>query len=162
MREWVLKGIGAVFLLASSLGIGLRMIEEDRRRFSELGALLRLIRHIRENIGTLRRPLPQIYEAFCDPCLEENGFLPILRKRGFRAAAEETPWRQDEDVTRVLTEFAASLGQGYTDEEVSLCRYTETKLADALAALEKAAPDREKLRRTLPALLALSVILLLL
>ncbi len=162
MREWVIKGIGAVLLLAASVGFGLWMIGEEKRKIRELDALLRLVRHIRENIGSLRRPLPRIFSSFPDPALEENGFLPLLRERGFRAAVEETPWRQEEGVRLALADFAASLGRGYAEEELSLCRYTEAKLADALAALEKAAPEREKLWRSIPALLALSVVLLLL
>ncbi|MBR4204160.1 MAG: stage III sporulation protein AB [Clostridia bacterium] len=162
MREWIVKGIGALLLLAASVGYGFSMIGEEKRKIRELRALVRLVRHIRESIDGLRRPLPQIFAAFSDPALAENGFLPLLRERGFEAAARETPWRQTEEVKRLLSDFGSSLGRGFADEELALCRYTEAKLSEALAALEKAAPDREKLWRSIPALLALSVILLML
>lgn len=162
MTEWLVKAAGAVLLLASAGGFGFSSIRAERYRRRELEAFLSLVRHIRENIEHLSRPLPEIYARFDDPLLAASGFLPVLRTEGFAEALERADLRLGEGERAVLGEFASSLGRGYREEQTALCRYAEGKLGEAAEALGKTAPDRERLWRSIPLLAALSLILLLL
>ena len=162
MREIVLKIAGAVILLIAAVGYGALNIKANRAHLRELEAILRFLRHIRTNIEHLSRPLPEIYAGFSDAVLEENGFLPALRRDGIRSAVGAVQWRLSDGELSVLTEFAEALGRGYREEQVSLCRYTEEVLGGALEELQTSAPAQERLYRTIPVLLALSGILVLL
>ena len=160
MREWILKGLGGLILLAASVGYGQARIAEEKRRRGELEALIALVSVIRGEIGALSRPLSDIWASFSSPALEKNGFLPALRRDGFVRALAAADWRLTEDERAPLLPFAASLGKTYREEQVALCRRTEEKLGAVLSALEKNGAEREKLWRTLPPLAALSAILL--
>ena len=160
--EWIVKAVGAALLVAASVGFGVSGVRTERRRRRELDACLALLRHIRENIGTLARPLPEIWDRFEDPVFRESGFLTVLRREGLSAALEAAPPMLGEGERALLAEFAASLGRGYREEQVALCRYTEEKLGDAAEALARSAADRERLWRSLPVLAALSAVLLML
>ena len=147
-------------LLASAAGLGVTSIRAERRRRRELDALLSLVRHIRENIEHFSRPLDEIYARFDDPLLAASGFLTRLRQAGMGTAVRESELGIGEEERAVLISFAASLGRGYREEQIALCRYTEEKLTGIAENLARSAPDRERLWRTLPVLGALSLILL--
>ncbi|MBR4186167.1 MAG: stage III sporulation protein AB [Clostridia bacterium] len=157
MREIWIRTAGAVLLLAASIGFGAANIRAERNRLRELDALLRLVRDIRENIEHFSRPLGEIWARFDDPVLEAAGFLTLLRQAGMERAVRESPLTAD--VRTVLGPFASSLGRGYREEQIALCRYTEEKLSEIAQRLAESAPDRERLWRTLPVLAALSLIL---
>ena len=161
MREIVLRAAGAVLLVGAAMLWGLWEIGEGRRRIRELEAAQSLCRFICENIERLSRPLSGIYEAFEDPVLEENGFLPALRKEGFRAALGRARWRLSGGERAILSEFADGLGRGFREEQTALCRYTGDRLGDALETLRRGQKDRERLWRAIPVLFALSLLLLL-
>ena len=160
MGEWILKAAGAVLLLTAAGGVGLSKIREERRRLRELEAMAALVRTVRENIEHLSRPLSEIWARIPDPFPGEPGFLSALREEGFSTALLRTEvCSRDRDL---LEEFAASLGKGYREEELALCRYTEERLTDRAAALVREAPSRERLWRTIPLLAALSALILML
>ncbi len=160
MHEYVIRAAGAVLLLASAAGLGTVNIRAEKRRQRELDALLSLVRDIRENIEHFSRPLGEIYDRFEDPLLASSGFLTRLRQAGMETAVRESEGAVGEAERAVLLSFASSLGRGYQEEQIALCRYTEEKLAGIAESLAKSAPDRERLWRTLPVLGALSLILL--
>ena len=154
--EWI-RAAGALLLLAASIGFGAANIRAEKNRRRELDAILRLVRHIRENIEHFSRPLGEIWARFDDPVLDASGFLAVLRREGMEAAVRKSTLTAD--VRAVLSSFASSLGRGYREEQIALCRYTEEKLSGIAETLAKSAPDRERLWRTLPVLAALSLIL---
>ncbi len=160
MREFWIRAAGALLLLAASICFGAANIRAERKRRRELDALLALVRHIRENIEHLARPLHEIYALFDDPALASPGFLTRLRASGFPAALAETELSIGGAERAVLVPFADSLGRGYREEQIALCRYTEEKLSELAESLAKSALDRERLWRALPTLAALSLILL--
>lgn len=160
MREFLVRAAGALLLLLSAIGLGAASIRAEKRRRRELDALLSLVRHIRENIEHFSRPLGEIYARFDNPVLAASGFLTRLRQSGMEQAVRETASDVGEEEREVLLAFAGSLGRGYREEQIALCRYTGEKLAQIAENLAKAAPDRERLWRTLPVLAALSLILL--
>ena len=162
MREWLLRTTGAVLILLAAGGWGMREIREGRRRLREMDAALRFVRHIRENIDRLARPLPQIYASWEDPALVSNGFLDLLWSEGMEAAVEGAAWSLSDAERAILRDLAAQLGRGFREEQTALCRYAEDGLADALERLKKETGDRERLWRSIPLLAALSLILLLL
>ena len=61
----------------------------------------------------------------------------------------------------IQTKQFSKVMRGYKDEEVALCKYTHMKLAECEEKLSSALKDKEKLYRTIPPMLALSVILIL-
>ena len=161
MREIVLRAAGALLFVGAAFLWGQSEIRAGRRRIRELEAAGALCRFIRQNIERLATPLPDIFAAYEDPVLSAIGFLPILRREGFRAAVEGADWEIGEAERAVLCSFADALGRGFREEQVSLCRYTEDRIADAADALKKSAPDRERLWRSIPVLGALSALLML-
>ena len=161
MPEWAVRGFGAALILLSAGGWGAYEIRQGRRRLKELEAVCALLRYIRENIERFSRPLAQIYASWENPALAETGFLGLLRSSGFAAAVREADWHIPAGEREILEQFGEELGKGFREEQTALCRYTEDRLAEALAAMRNDLPGRERLWRTIPLLAALSLILLL-
>ena len=83
-----------------------------------------------------------------------------LRSDGMKKAVDCLSIAADKECARDIFSFAEKIGDAYRDEQTELCRYTEDRLRAVLEKRKSSAHDREKLYRTIPLLLALSVILM--
>lgn len=158
----MIKIIGAVILLAAAFGYGYLKIREERRKIAETDALCDLVSFIRQNIAHYMKPLPDIFAAYSDRCglLEENGFIEICRTNGIRAAWEETVFHLPDNVREAMADFVRSIGGGYREDELHLCDYTLEQFEKAGLKMREEIKGKEKLYRTIPPLLALSVMLI--
>lgn len=154
------KIMGAVMLLAAAVGYGFVKIREERRKIAELDALCELVRYIRENIAHYMKPLPQIFASYNGGILEESGFLGDCRRYGIRTAWENSDLALPEKCRRAMCDFANSIGGGYREDELNLCDYTLEQIDKARLTMREELAGKEKMYRTIPPLLALSVMLI--
>lgn len=154
------KIIGALILLLCSVGYGFIRIREERRAAAEVEAFAGLIRTVRENIAHYMKPLPEIFASCSGGILEENGFLPLCREKGIRAAWREVPMKLTPKLRTVTEDFVSRIGGGYREDELHLCDYTLEQFEKAEKEMRTELGNREKLYRTIPPLLALSAVLL--
>lgn len=156
------KIFGALILLAASVAYGFMKIREERRKIELIDAFCELVRCIRENIAHYMKPLPQIFESYSGGVLEDNGFLGDCRTLGIHIAWERSSARMDldEKARRVIGDFAESVGGGYREDELNLCGFTIAELEKIISSIREESAGREKMYRTIPPLLALSVMLI--
>ena len=153
--------IGSAVILLASAAWGFGRIRAERRKTDELAAFCGLVRYIGENIAHFSRPLPEIYADYSDEVLGRIGFLDALCVSGMEAAVRTMTVTDDEKCGREIKAFASAIGGGYREEQTQLCEYTFSRLSGVLAERRESAKSREKLYRTIPVLIALSVILML-
>ncbi|MBQ4354860.1 MAG: stage III sporulation protein AB [Clostridia bacterium] len=157
----ILKWIGAGILLLSAVGYGWVKIREERRRAAQTEAAQAMIGEIREQIAYFMKPLPEIFAAYRHPVLEECGFLPLCRQENLRAAWEKAPLCLPEKLMKVTQDFVGHIGGGYREDVLRICDYTLEQYEKVIREMHSELKNREKLYRTIPPLLAVSVLLLL-
>ena len=64
------------------------------------------------------------------------------------------------EAKKIAKKFVYSIGKGYTDEEVELCKYTSDSIDKILVKLKSDMADRVKMYYSLPLLFVSSVILI--
>lgn len=160
MTRAVYKLIGAAVMLISAVMWGIFKVRAERKITDELEELCSLVGFIGDNITHLSRPLPEIFEEFRSDALDECGFIDALRHGGMRNAVAHLSCGENSEITREMSLFSEKLGMGYREEQTKLCDYTLGHLRALLEERKKTLRDKEKLYRTIPVLLALSVILM--
>ena len=158
--QTICKLIGCAGVLVSAVLWGIYKIRTERRKTDELAAFCDLVGYIGENIAHFSKPLPEIYAAYSDKTLSDGGFLAILRKSGMKTATESLAVFHEREVGGEMLTFASRIGDGYREEQTALCEYTKSRLGGMLEKRKTASRDREKLYRTVPLLVALSVLLM--
>ena len=117
-----MKTAGFIFLL---LAIGYAFVNvsaREPRRLREAEGVYQLLCYIRGQMSAFSLPLPEIYAGFSDEALEKCGFLPLLREKGLAAALEKFSVADENgEVYILLSAFAGRLGQGFLQEELTLC-----------------------------------------
>ncbi len=155
---------GAALIFLASLLLSRAYSAAERKRLLVCEGLLSFVRFVREQVACFRTPTGDIYRSFFHKELEECGFLPALRERGFEAAVkrlgEENALSAEE--LRVLCGFAAMLGKGQTEGQLRLCDYTERALLEALGKRRENAPRQTRVFGTLSVTGGLMMIILLL
>ena len=162
---WICKLIGTAVLLLASILYGRRKILEERRVIREGEALLGLTVHIAEQIEYTMKPLPEILAGFDDDILLENGFLKAASESGIREAWDNQDCKfrlPEKGMKQVFGQFCREIGRGYRKEELELCSLTIRRLREEIDQLKKDIGNREKLYRTIPPLMVMSVVLILL
>lgn len=162
---WICKLIGTAVLLSASVLYGRKKILEERRMIREGEALLGLTVHIAEQIEYTMKPLPEILSGFDDGILLENGFLKAASEIGIREAWDNSRRKfrlPEKGMKQVFGRFCQEIGRGYRKEELELCSLTIRHLREEIEQLKKDIGNREKLYRTIPPLMVMSVVLILL
>ncbi len=157
MIKWL--GIGFILIAAWLFSIGL--IREHRNVLRELEALSDMVQYIRDNIDHLMKPLPDIFVSYRNDYLESTGFLPQIRHIGLKRAWNEQDFYLYGEPFLLLSDFIHTIGSGYRTEELRLCDYTLTRLHETLESRRRDSSNRLKLYKTVPTMLALSIILIL-
>ena len=161
MTETIVKIIGAVTLLVASVYYGQVKITAERMRIIKLSAIMDMVKFIGEKIEHFSSPIPEILSEYRNSYLESIGYLEAIRTHGLSKTADIIGTSPTGEEYILIKQFSDSIGKGYKDEEVSLCKYTHHKLTECEEKLSSALKDKEKLYRTIPIMLALSVILIL-
>ena len=154
------KLIGGGAILLSAVLWSYLKIRAERRKTDELDAFCSLVRYIGANIEHFSRPLPEIYSDYSDRVLDAIGFTEAMREGGMKKAVERLSVADDKEYSREIGNFADKIGGGYREEQTELCAYTSARLTELLDSRRASARDKEKLCRTIPVLLALSVLLM--
>ncbi len=153
---------GAVSLISAALMISSSLIREYKTRLHELEALYDMIAYIRDNIEHLMKPLPEIFQNYSNPYLENCGFLPAVRLKGLKQTWEEgQTFTLSGEACRLIDEFIRNIGSGYRTEELRLCEYTLGRLCKILDHTQTDTENQLKLYKTVPMMFALSIILIL-
>ena len=165
LENWLYKLAGTAVLLLASLLYGRCKVMEERKKVHEFEALLDLVNCITDGIEYGMKPLPEIFAEYRNEILEKNGFLEMARKSGLREtwmAYERKFSVSGGNGMKQFAGFCMKIGNGYKKEELELCGITRKRMEEELEKRKKDNGNREKLYRTIPPLMAMSLVLMLL
>lgn len=158
----IIKFAGAAVILLSALLFSIKLSCEYKAEQNAVSELYDMIIFIQDNIKHLMRPLPEIFLSYQNEYLYKNGLLPDIRNRGFKDAwSSQKILRETSAAFPIISDFVESIGEGYCSEELRLCDYTKERLEEIIKKNEKELRGKLKLYRTVPIMLALSVIFIL-
>lgn len=158
----MVRYIGIYILLVASWAFSAELVRRHKRTLEELKALTDMISYVRDNIEYRMKPLPDIFNSYTEPYLEECGLLPAVRQTDLRQAWDKHTFSLTGEAYELVRDFVHEIGSGYRTEELRLCEYTLERLGGILDHARSESSDRQKLYRTVPIMFALSVILILL
>ena len=161
---FLMKAAGTVVLLGASMAYGGCRISEERQKLREAEALMALVRYTAETIEHTMKPLPEIFVEYRNEVLHKNGFLEEVKRTGLREAWENKEGQlvlQDKDVKNGFAVFCREIGRGYRKEELELCSLTLKRMNEAVGKIRQELSNREKLYRTIPPLMVMSLVLIL-
>ncbi len=161
MLEAAVKLAGGGALLLAAVIYGRGKIAGLRRSCTELSAFTDLVRYIGDNIEHFMKPIPDIVASFRGEYLRSSGFMASAEEIGLRAAWEGSDFGFPSEAKDILSDFFASIGTGYASDELKLCAYTEKRLSAILEASEAESKNKERIYKTIPPMLAGSVVLIL-
>ncbi len=162
MTLWGYKIAGGGLLLASAIFYGFFMVKKERVKVAELVSFRDFVRFISDNIEHRMIPIPDIVRECTIETLSHIGFLSSACQYGIMTAWEKGTWEMDGEAREVLGTFFLKIGRGYREDELDLCRYTIKRLEGILEKVQGDIKNKEKMYRTVPLMLALSVMLILL
>ncbi len=157
----ILEFTGAGIVFASAVFLSLGLIRDHRTHLRELDAIYNMIAYIRDNIDHFMKPLPDIFQNYTNDCLESCGFLSDVRRTDLHQAWNGQTFSLSEETHTLLNDFFTRIGSGYRTEELRLCDYTLNRLNSILEKKRNESKNKLKLYKTVPMLVALSVILIL-
>ncbi len=159
----MLKLVGAALLTLGGWGIGCLLAAQERRRVTEIEAILDFLRYIRVQIMTFCRPRGELFASYHNEFLETVGFSERLRTTGRITEALSAPLLSgDKEMRAWLTAFDAELGTSYTEGQIAACDFYIARVEEHLAARREEMPTRTRVRRTVSLVAAVMVALLLL
>ncbi len=161
MIETVMKFSGAASMVFAAVFYGFIKIRDVRRGICELSAFCELVKYIGDNIEHFMKPIPDIITSYSNAYLDSCGFLPDARMHGLYNAWEASDFILNDEARSLLDEFFLSVGKGYVDDELRLCEYTSKRLCAVLDSVRISAKDKERIYKTIPLMLAASVVLIL-
>ncbi len=155
----VVKSIGSVILFVTAFYYSWARQKQEIRKERIMSELCTMFSYIQKNIECYTMPLGEIYRGYTGPELEHYGFYNNWHK-GELMAAVNTLELLPESAKKALYKYALHAGKGYKDSELELCRDVKNRLEEVLLQQQKEIKEKNKLYRTLPFLLVLSVVLL--
>lgn len=147
---------GSILLLASAAFFSYEKIRAERSRYAGLQEWLSFLTYAENQIRSFRTPYPEIFAAYREQ--NRTTFSNSLAQNGLvcQLSSSVVP----NDAVPVLRDYVAKAGSHYEAEEVRLCGYTIAALQTISDAEKKKLREKTKLYRTLPLMLALSIVLL--
>ena len=161
MVEFALKIVGSLSVVFVSLIYGRIKIRELRRQLDEISAFISFVRYIGDNIEHFMKPIPEIVADFDNEYLASCGFLDSARKFGLVSAWGSSELFITGESRVLLGNYFSNAGGGYLEDEKRLADYTVKRLSEILKAETVASKDKERIYRTVPPMLAGSVVLIL-
>ena len=147
----MLTVIGTAVLCSSFLGFGFSYTSSLKTERESLRELLALMKRIKTRTECFRQPLSDIYAGFASVHLENMGFIHDLNESGlsFALSKHRRALMIREEIFASLSEFAASLGKSYIDEQLRLCSLYIEKTEECLISLNTELTSKSKLAMTL-------------
>lgn len=159
----IIKYIGAAVILLSAALFGYKLSRDYKAEQKAICGLYDMVVFVRDNIKHLMRPLPEIFLSYHNEYLENTGLIADIRERGLKAAwSDQTLLDEASAAYPIISDFVGSIGTGYCSEEIKLCDYTIDRLLEIIRKNEGEQRGKLKLYRTVPIMLALSIILIML
>lgn len=154
------KTMGIIVLMTTAMyySYSRQWLGQQKRKILE--ELCSLMDWIQKSIECYAKPLDEISQEYTSPVLKNYGFYTTWQTQNLLTAFRELPYLP-ENVREVLLQYGKTVGQGYKEEELRLCRYTCEQLNRLLIKQKEDLHTRNKMYRTLPFLLVLSIVLLL-
>jgi len=156
------KAIGLLLVFSASLFGGLLRARALRRTLLVEDAFARLIRFIKDQIETIRSPLPEIYAAVQNDVLEECGIVSRLRDEGWDSAVEEVSSLCSPACLELLRSFGKGLGKSDAKHQSELCEWHLRQLETVLAKEKEQVKKDARLSVLLGITVGLMAVLLLL
>lgn len=154
------KTIGIIMLFLTAFHYSRSHQKAEDLQCGILTELCSLFSYIQKNIDCFTKSLGEIGREYTSPLLEEYGFYTIWKQHSLLHAIESIPCIPLQ-TRELLLQYARSAGQGYKEEELHLCRYTHEHLQEMLTMQKEERNTKNRMYRTLPYLLVLSIVLLL-
>ena len=134
---------------------GQKKEQRIRKLLEELAGLFACVR---KNIECYTTPLTMISHIYVSEELERLGFIDFWEQGAFSEAVETLTELPDK-ILSSLRQYARQSGKGYKESELQLCRSVHAELETALSVHKQEMQAKNKLYRTLPYLMVLSVVL---
>ncbi|MBQ4096949.1 MAG: hypothetical protein IJC62_02180 [Clostridia bacterium] len=161
MVEITVKIVGSVSVFLASFVYGHIKIRELKRRMNEISSFISLVRYIGDNIEHFMKPIPDIVAEFEDEYLTSCGFLDSARARGLPGAWKDGEFLLAGEARTLLDNYFSNVGTGYVEDERRLADYTAGRLTQILDMETALSKDKERIYKTVPPMLAGSVVLIL-
>lgn len=158
----MIRLLGGCLLVLFGILLARYLAERERRQVLYADAYLDFLRYVRGELHAYARPLGEVYRRCDNAALEENGFLPALR-RGLCPgdAARCAAPASDPRAVKILSDFGSAVGRGYLAETLACCDVYIGRMDAYAGEVRAAAPARIRVRRTV-ALAGTALVLLLL
>ena len=156
----MLKIIGSMMIISAGTFFSHTLCTSQRKKLSTTDALIDFTEYIRSSIYTSRQPLLDIYASFKDTRLSECGFIFQLNQNGIRSAINIVSKDVTERSFSSLENLAENLGGINTETQLKLCEETSKLLREELKKQEDMYSKKEKMYKTLPLLMASSIIIM--
>ncbi len=138
--------IGAAAVLAAGFFLARGMNESEDKRFSQLEALIAVMRFFKIQIDCYCVPVGEIFKR-CD-----KGILLScgcgIEPRDFYEFAQNLSPKPEREIARLLESFAAELGSSYREEQLKSCDYHIAKLSEICERERAEMMKRKKLNMT--------------
>ena len=146
------KWIGIALLLCCGVLCGIFLAAFERAKCLQAEGFVDLIRNVRLQIDCFGTPVSRILSS-----LDEKLYAALGAKRGaadLHAMLASTLLLVDREFSKLLFDFASSLGTGYREEELRYCDYYLARLSPLSQKVREELEKRMRLALILP--LALS------
>jgi len=153
-------GIG--ILLVSAIYYSYGLIRHAGVRLSQLEDADALILFIRNHIESFMTPLAEILMSFKGYSVHFEEFIRAAREQGMCEAMECGKLEIGPDAERILGEFSRKIGSGFKEDELRLCNYCHSSIAEILKKERDDLNKKMKMYKTLPIMTAMSAVLILL
>lgn len=147
--------VGSLLLLGSAALFSYDKIHTARTQVLYLEEWIRFLLYTENHIRSFRTPLPEIIVSFRQDT--DTEFAATLGEYGLFHTLARTPLPNG--AHQILSEYIDKAGGYYETEELRLCRYTIDALERIQNDARRELQEKTKLYRTLPLMLALSIVL---
>lgn len=153
--------LGALIVLFASGYWGYDRCKREKEVLGFLQGLISLCDHTEMHIRLFRTPIYSIFEKFSDGYLENMGFMSYLRSGENEKALDQVRHLLCDRGYTVFCGFLLQIGSGYEEDQRALCTYTSEQLKVLERDIREKLPQKLRMYKLLPVLLACSVIILL-
>lgn len=156
----LVKSLGAVFIIGSSLLLYHMYSENLRKRLQSISALCELVEYIKTEIHMYKRPLGDIFSEY-NKRRSDKEIRINEREVGIYSAIEGDGYLYGEEERKILRYFDEKIGHGTAMEMTELCEITLRKLRRIEEELKNELPKKQKVYKVVFFLAGLSVVIVL-
>ena len=137
------KALGALFLVGCAVTVAQHLIKRERSALAALDAWIALLGEIRTQIDCFLLPIDEILQNTRLECFQAflQGKKPISLAQALHATS---PWL-DAESQRILSDFVASFGGSYSEEQIKRCDLGLSALQKHRERISLELPKRKKL-----------------